>query len=433
MEYVKQIEIALLGFGNVGHGVWSIINENEELLNNRTGCDIKISKVLVRNKSKYQKFGLPENVLTDNPDDIFLNPDIKIVAELMGGAEPAHEYMLKAMRAKKHVVTANKLVLATTGSELFETAEKEGVLFYYEASVGGGIPIIRELNESLTGNKIEEITGIVNGTTNYILSKMTLEGKSFTEALKTAQDLGYAEADPTSDVEAYDVMYKLSIMASLAFGTKVDLDKILREGITGISTEEIKYAQKFGYKIKLLAIGKEKNGQVELRVHPAMVPEWHPLANVNDSFNAILIKGNAVGDLMLYGRGAGGKETGSAVVGDIVSIIRNGKNTSQLYGIRGNLPYKPIVPEDEISSEYYIRLNIKDKVGVLGRIAAILGKNNVSILSVNQDVIDNGDVSLIFITHMALEKDLRESIEEISRLEFVNKVESILRIIKLNS
>ena len=252
------------------------------------------------------------------------------MVELIGGRDEAKEYMIRAMKAKKHIVTANKLVIANWGEELFKIAEEENVLFYYEASVAGGIPIIREINESLTANKIEQIIGIVNGTTNYILSKMTIDGISFDEALKEAQEKGYAEADPTSDVDGYDAVYKLAIMSSLSFGTKVDHDCIYREGIRNISTIDIAYAKKFGYTIKLLAIAKEENNKLELRVHPTLVPSTHPMANVNDAFNAILIKGNAVGELMLYGRGAGDLPTGSAVVGDIISILRNNVKPSDL-------------------------------------------------------------------------------------------------------
>ncbi len=248
--------------------------------------------------------------------------------------DQAKEYMIRAMKAKKHIVTANKLVIANWSEELFKIAEEENVLFYYEASVAGGIPIIREINESLTANRIEQIIGIINGTTNYILSKMTIDGISFDEALKEAQEKGYAEADPTSDVDGYDAVYKLAIMASLSFGTKVDHDCIYREGIRNISDIDIEYAKKFGYTIKLLAIAKEENNKLELRVHPTLVPSTHPMANVNDAFNAILIKGNAVGELMLYGKGAGDLPTGSAVVGDIISILRNNVKPSDLKGFK---------------------------------------------------------------------------------------------------
>jgi len=350
------------------------------------------------------------------------------VVELIGGRGQAKEYMIRSMRAKKHIVTANKLVIANWSEELFKIAEEERVLFYYEASVAGGIPIIREINESLTANRIQQIIGIINGTTNYILSKMTNDGISFKEALREAQEKGYAEADPTSDVEGYDAVYKLAIMASLAFGTKVDHDEIYREGISNISSMDIGYAKKFGYTIKLLAIAKEENNRLELRVHPTLVPSNHPMANVNDVFNAIMIKGNAVGELMLYGRGAGDLPTGSAVVGDIISILRNNVKPADVSELNEEEDFKEIKRSEENESEFYIRLNVKDRAGVLGDTAAIFGKNNVSIISMTQDVRDEDDVPLAFITHKSSEKNIRNSLEKINMLENVNKVESIIRI-----
>jgi homoserine dehydrogenase len=425
---MRKIKIALLGLGNVGKGVWQILNKNKNEIRKRSGYDIEIEKILVRDINKNRDIQVSRNLLTDNVEDIFSNDDIKIVVELMGGAEPALEYMLRAMRYKKHVVTANKLVLATFGEQLFKTAEEEQVMFYYEASVGGGIPIIREINESLTANKIEQITGIVNGTTNYILTKMTLEGMDFESALKEAQEKGFAEADPTSDIEGHDVTYKLAIMASLAFGTKVKVDKIQREGICNIKKIDIEYAKKFGYSIKLLAIGKDVDNKLELRVHPTMIPQTHPLANVNDSFNAIFIKGNAVGDLMLYGRGAGDLPTGSAVVGDIISILRNNIDQSTIMEMKNNTILKEIQPMEDNKSEYYIRLNVKDRIGVLGQITTIFGEYNVSILTVIQEVKEENEVSLLFITHRAKEGEISKAISKIEILETVNKVEGMIRI-----
>jgi homoserine dehydrogenase len=319
-------------------------------------------------------------------------------------------------------------VLATQGEELFRTAEEEGVLFYYEASVGGGIPVIREINESLTANKLEAIVGIVNGTTNYILTKMALEGMDFNDALKEAQEKGYAETDPTSDVEGYDAAYKLAIMASLSFSSKVDINSIYREGICKIKAVDIEYAKKMGYVIKLLAIGKENNKRLELRVHPTMVPRNHPIANVNDSFNAIFIKGNAVGDLMLYGRGAGDLPTGSAVVGDIISILRNNVDLSAVTTIKSTLSPKQIQSSYETTSAYYIRLDVKDRPGILGEVAAILGKHGISILTITQDVISNDHVSLVLMTHETLEGNISKSLEGIKSLGKVNKVENVIRV-----
>lgn len=429
---MDKVRIALLGLGNVGQGVCKILRRNRKEIMLRCGYDIEIAKILVRDPKKKRCVEIPEDVLTTDVNDILEDDSIKIVVELMGGAEPAKDYMLRAMKHKKHVVTANKLVLATQGEELFRTAEAEEVLFYYEASVGGGIPIIREINESLTANKIEKFIGIVNGTTNYILSKMALEGMDFADALREAQEKGYAEADPTSDVEAFDAAYKLAILASLSFGTRVDVSSIYREGITKVKSVDIAYADKLGYVIKLLAIGREYSGRLELRVHPAMVPKSHPLANVNDSFNAIFIKGNAVGDLMLAGRGAGELPTGSAVVGDIISILRNNVDPSTFYSMKNTQEVKEVIKAEDISTSYYIRLNVKDKPGILGSIASVFGKYQVSIFAVTQDIKDNENVSLVFITHEAAEKNINAAIAEITGLDKVNRLENIIRIENFN-
>lgn len=429
---MNKVRIALLGLGNVGQGVCKILNTNRKEIMMKCGCEIEIAKVLVRDAGKARAVELPAGVITTDIRDILEDDGIRIVVELMGGAEPAREYMLRAMKSKKHVVTANKLVLATQGEELFRTADEEEVLFYYEASVGGGIPIIREINESLTANRIEKFAGIVNGTTNYILSKMTLEGVDFADALKEAQDKGYAEADPTSDVEGFDSAYKLAILSSLSFGTKVEVSSIYREGISNVKAVDIAYAGKLGYVIKLLAVGRETDSGLELRVHPAMVPKDHPIANVNDSFNAIFIKGNAVGDLMLYGRGAGDLPTGSAVVGDIISILRNNSDLPTLFTMKNNRAPKKVRSISESSSGCYIRLNVKDQPGILGSIASVFGKHNVSISGVAQDVKDNENVSLIFITHEALEDNIRKSVKEIEGLHKVNRLENIIRIENFN-
>ncbi|ADL52570.1 homoserine dehydrogenase [Clostridium cellulovorans] len=425
---MEKVKIALLGFGNVGQGVWKILNTNKREIMINCGYEVEVGKILVRDKNKPRAVEVPDSIVTTDINDILSDKDIKIVVELMGGSEPSKEYILSSLKAKKHVVTANKLLLATVGDELISTADAEGVQFYYEASVGGGIPVIREINESLTANKIESIVGIINGTTNYILTKMSQESMGFEEALKEAQAKGYAEADPTSDVEAYDSVYKLAIMASLAFSTKVDSSSIYREGICKIDSIDIDYAKKFGYVIKLLAIGKEIDNELELRVHPTMISKNHPIANINDSFNAIFIKGNAVGDLLLSGRGAGDLPTGSAVVGDIISIIRNKADLRSIGEIKSNLPLKKVKDFNEATSRYYIRLQVADIAGVLGEIAAVFGQYDVSILSVNQEVIDKDSVSLVFITHSAKEGNVSNSMKVIESLDHVNQIASIIRI-----
>lgn len=429
---MKKVKIALLGLGNVGRGVWTILNENKEEIMKRSGYEVEVSKILVRDVKKNRGLDIPEELLTDNFEEVLKDDSIKIVVEIMGGIEPAREYIIQSMQNKKHIVTANKMLLATGGDELFQMADEMGVMLQYEASVAGGIPIINGINESLTANKVNELYGIVNGTTNYILSKMELENLDFNDALKEAQEKGYAEADPTSDIDAYDAQYKLAILASLAFGSKVTVDNVYREGITKIKPIDMKYAADFGMTIKLLAIGKAEDGKLELRVHPTMIPENHPLANVYDSFNAVFINGNAVGDLMFYGRGAGDLPTGSAVVGDIIAILRNNieiENSNTV--VKNNLWTMGIKNISEIESRYYIRVSVHDKPGVLGQITTIFGANKVSLESLIQkgnDQDENSEVTLVLITHKTNEGLINDSIDRLYDLKTVKSVENIIRI-----
>lgn len=427
---MKKVKIALLGLGNVGRGVWMILNSNKEEIMKRSGYEVEIAKILVRDKNKKRSVEVPDEIITTDFDEILEDDSIKIVVEVMGGMEPSKGYMLRCMDKKKHIVTANKMLIANAGDELFEKADEMGVMFQYEASVAGGIPIIKGIDESLTANKIEKLYGIVNGTTNYILSKMELEGADFDDVLKEAQEKGYAEADPTSDIEAFDAQYKLAILASLAFGSKIDVDNIYREGITKIEAVDMKYAKEFKMGIKLLAIAKENNGKIELRVHPTMISKKHPLSNIYDSFNAVFIKGNAVGDLMFYGRGAGDLPTGSAVVGDIVTIVRNGvdaENSNPV--VKNNLWKREILSMEDIESKYYVRATVVDEPGVLSKITSILGKNNVSLRSVIQKGDEeNGNVTIVLVTHKTNEKELNNSIKEITELKSVYKINNIIRI-----
>jgi homoserine dehydrogenase len=427
---MKKVKIALLGLGNVGRGVWMILNSNKEEIMKRCGYEVEVVKVLVRDKNKPRGVEIPNELVTTNFDEILNDESIKIVVEVMGGMEPAREYMLKCMDKKKHIVTANKMLLATGGDELFEKADDKGIMFNYEASVAGGIPIIKGIDESLTANKIETLYGIVNGTTNYILSKMELEGADFDDVLKEAQDKGYAEADPTSDIEGYDAQYKLAILASLAFGSKIDVNNVYREGITNIKAVDMKYAKEFKMGIKLLAIAKEVEGKVELRVHPTMIPKKHPLSNVYDSYNAVFIRGNAVGDLMFYGRGAGDLPTGSAVVSDIVSIVRSNVETENPNPVvKNNLWKREILELGNIKSKYYIRATVLDESGVLGEITAILGKHNVSIRSVIQKGDEeDGQVTIVLVTHKTFENKIESAIKEIKDLKSVHNIDNIIRI-----
>jgi homoserine dehydrogenase len=429
MEVImKKVKIALLGLGTVGKGIFNILKTNNEEITKRAGYDIEIAKILVRDKNKNRDIDVDENIITTNFEEVLYDESIDIIVEVIGGLQPAYEYVISALKNKKHVVTANKLLIASKGDELISIANEEGVSLYYEASVAGGIPIIHSIKESLTANKIEEIIGIMNGTTNYILSKMTEEGLSYETALKEAQAKGYAEADPTSDVGGYDALYKLRILTSLAFGCSVDIDKIYREGIESIKPIDIDYAKEFGFTIKLLSMVKEKSGALEMRVHPTMIPSTHPLANVNDSFNAIFVKGNAVGELMYYGRGAGELPTGSAVVGDIISILRNGLNNSIIAKKEDDCSNIEVSSMEKTKSEYYIRLSVKDEPGVLSKVSTILGENDVSIFSVIQKGKSKEFVPLVFVTHKTYEGNIKKSIDSIKKLPVVNKIESLIRV-----
>ncbi len=428
---MKKIKIALLGLGNVGTGVWKIFQMNKDEIEKRSGYEVEISKILVRDKKKNRGLDVPKEIITTNFKDILGDEDIKIVVEVIGGIEPAKSYILNAIKNKKHIVTANKMLLATKGDELFKVADENGVMFRYEASVAGGIPIINGINESLTANKIENLYGIVNGTTNYILSKMDLEKVSFKTALKEAQVKGYAEADPTSDVDGFDSQYKLAILAALSFGTQVDVSNVYREGITNISSLDIEYARELGYKIKLLAIVKNYNNKLELRVHPTMVPEEHPLAAVYDSFNAIFLKGNAVGELMFYGRGAGDLPTGSAVVSDIIAILREDvEGENKIPVVKNNLWKKEFKEMSEVTCRYYIRATVIDEPGVLGEITTVFGENKVSLRSVIQRGRRHSGqyVTLVFETYLTKETNIISSIDSLYELKSVNKIDNLIRI-----
>jgi homoserine dehydrogenase len=319
-----MIQIGLLGCGTVGSGVVKLLEKNAATIAQRSGDEVVIRRVLEQDVDKCLALGIEPDRITSNFEDIVNDPEIDIVVELIGGIEPASTYILEAMCQGKHVVTANKDLIAVNGQALFETAEKHQVDFYFEASVGGGIPIVYPLKQSLAGNQIQQVIGILNGTTNYILTKMSRQGLDYQQVLEEAQALGYAEADPTSDVSGLDAARKIAILSSIAFNSRVTLDDVYVEGITGITAEDIRYAHELGFVIKLLAIAKEnKWGQIQVRVHPAFLPANHPLAAVNDVFNAVYVQGDAVGEIMHFGRGAGQMPTASAVVGDIIEIVRN--------------------------------------------------------------------------------------------------------------
>lgn len=424
---MNSIKIAVLGLGNVGKGVWKILRRHRNMIKEYIGVPIDVKKVLVRDVQKKRDIDVPPHMLTTNFDDILLDEDIRIIVELIGGLHPAYEYMKKAIEMGKHVVTANKAVIASYGRELIQLANERNVLLRFEGSVGGGIPIIAALTRSLAANEIEAVVGIINGTTNYILTQMTRYGMDFNTALKLAQEKGYAEADPSSDVEGEDAAFKLSILAFIAFGVQVPPQDIPREGITRISEKEIQYAAQLGYTIKLLAAARKHDGKLDLHVHPALVPNTHPLAAVNDEFNALFVKGDAVGELMMYGKGAGSLPTGSAVVSDIMDVastMMSGSTTPYMY--RNAREKLQINGEGE--GEYYIRLEVVDRPGVLGKISTVLGNYGVSIASVVQRGKDERVVPLVLITHKVDRKRLDLALEEIKKFDMVEEVASILRV-----
>ena len=420
-----MINVGIIGFGTVGTGTAKILLENKDVISQRTGFDINLKKIADLDIKKSRGIKLPEGILTTNVDDILNDPEINIVIELIGDIHPAKELILRAIRNKKHVVTANKALIATEGNEILAEAEKHGVEIGFEASVAGGIPIIKIIKEGLVANRILAVYGIINGTSNYILTKMTDEGIEFSDALKEAQRLGYAEADPTYDIEGIDSAHKLAILASLAYDIPFSLNDVYKEGITRITSQDIGFAGELGYKIKLLAIAKASDNKVELRVHPTMVPKDYLISKVDGVFNAIYVQGDAVGDTLYYGRGAGDMPTGSAVVSDVVDI---GKKIvrSQESGVRSKkavlIPRSRLKVKgiEDIEAMYYFRFTAFDKPGVLSSISGVLGSYNISITSVIQKGRSLGEaVPLIVLTHTAKEKDVIKAVAEIDRLSVV--------------
>ena len=417
-----MINVGIIGFGTVGTGTARILIQNRELLKDRTGIDINLKKIADLDIKRDRGIKLPKGVLTTDADSVISDPDIHIIVELIGGTTIAKDIVLKAIRNGKHVVTANKALLATYGKEIFKAAARANVRVGFEASVAGGIPIIKIISEGLVANRIKSIYGIINGTTNYILSKMSDEHAEFSDVLKEAQELGYAEADPTYDIEGIDSAHKIAILASLAYGTQFSLKDVYREGISWISAMDIEFARELGYKLKLLAITKETNGKIELRVHPTMVPEEFLISKVDGVFNAVYVEGDAVGSTLYYGRGAGDMPTGSAVVADIVDISCDivSKTVGRNPFFSRDKQRKELLKMDDVRSMYFFRFSALDKPGVLSKISGILGKYNISIASVIQkDRREGKAVPLVVLTHSAREKDVLTAVKEINRLPVV--------------
>lgn len=430
----SRIGVGIVGFGTVGTGVAKILLNNAAVMSRRTGAPIELVRVADLDIERDRGVLLRPGLLTTDIKRVLTDPDIDIVIELIGGYDTAKRVILDAIASGKHVVTANKALLALHGEEIFEAATRNGVNVGFEASVGGGIPVIRALTEGLAGNTIESIYGIINGTSNYILSRMTREGHGFDEVLKDAQQAGYAESDPTFDVAGIDSAHKLAILVSLAYGTPVNVKEIYTEGITNITPTDIAYAKQFGCTIKLLGIAKLVDGEIEARVHPTMLPSASPIAQVEDVYNAIQLVGDAVGDVVLYGRGAGSMPTGSAVVGDVIAIGRD-----LLKGAIGRVPVasfqqdqrRPIRLKqmEEISSLYYLRFTVVDRPGVLAKIAGELGRCGISISSMVQQGRREGQtVPVVIKTHTARERDVQTALREINRTAFVSEPTRLIRV-----
>jgi len=430
---VDAINIGLIGLGTVGTGVVKILRKNRDLLLKKLNVPLILKKVAYKNLSRPRTVDLSGIEIT-NAEEIINDPEINIVIELIGGYEPAKTYILTAIKKRKHVVTANKALLALYGEEIFKTAMEYGVDVAFEASVGGGIPLINGIKEGLVGNNILCMFGILNGTANYILTKMTKEGVAFKEALKEAQEKGFAEADPTFDIEGIDTAHKLTILLSLVYGIPINFEQIYIEGIGNIDSLDIQFAQEFGYRIKLLAVSRQTAKGIESRVHPTMIPIEHLLANVNGAYNALLVRGDAVGNILFYGLGAGMMPAGSAVVSDVVSLSRNLiKGITQRVPLLSYLPEKrekkPILSIDELICKYYFRFSAVDKPGVLSKISGILGNYDISIESVMQKGRKiNGQVPIVMLTHEAKEANVKAALNEIEKIEVVKAKPVFIRI-----
>ncbi len=429
----KKVGVAILGLGVVGGGTYKTLTEHHDYYLKTQNVDITVEAVLVRNKEKALAQGVPAKILTDNIAEVIANPAVDIVVETIGGVGVAKDYVLAALREGKAVVTANKELVCKYSHELERVAKRTGCGIYYEASCVGGVPIIRTLLDGVQANRVQEMMGIINGTTNYILTKMSQEGADYADALKDAQKLGYAEADPTNDVEGFDALYKLSILSSLAFHTKVPYTKIYREGISKIDSKDIAYGKSLGYTLKLLAIGKNTEKGIEVRVHPTFVRNAHPLASVNDSFNAVYLKGDAVGDIMLYGRGAGALPTASAVVSDVIYAATHAEVKYSTFKNTATADSSVKFVSD-FESAYYVRLAVDDEAGVLAKMSGIFGKYGISLVAVSQitqkkEPDDEGNlrVPLVIITHTTTETHIKNAMAKINA-SGMGKVLSAIRV-----
>ena len=426
MAECKTIKAALLGLGTVGGGVYKLVQRQKEEMVKKSGANLEITRILVHNMNK-QREGVDASLLTDNWKEIVEDPEISIVIEVMGGIEPAKTMILEALCAGKNVVTANKDLVAVHGRELLDTAQENQVDFLFEAAVAGGIPIIRPLKQCLAVNESDEVIGIVNGTTNNILKKMFEDGMDFSEALAKATELGYAEADPTADVEGLDAGRKVAILASIAFHSRVVFDDVYTEGITKISAKDIAYAKEFGSVIKLLGVAHNREDGIEVAVYPMMLPKNHPLASVRDSFNAVFVHGDALDDAMFYGRGAGELPTASAVMGDVIDIIRDIQ-----FSCTGRISctcYKntTVKSADDVKNKFFVRMQVTNKPGVLARIASMFGEHKVSISKVIQKVITDGVAELVIVTEAVKEYHMQDALMHLREMDTTQEISSVIR------
>jgi homoserine dehydrogenase len=425
---MKPIKIGLLGLGTVGTGVVRIVEGHQDDLQSKIGIPVVIEKILVKNRNKARAVAVDENKLTEDASEVINNPDIDMIVEVMGGIELTKSYIMDALEQGKHVVTANKDLMALHGSDILAKAAQKGCDVFYEASVAGGIPIIRSLIEGFSSDRITKIMGIVNGTTNYILSKMSLEGADYAEVLQEAQALGYAEADPTSDVEGLDAARKMTILATLGFHAAVALEDVSVKGISKVSKADIAYAKKLGYEVKLLGIAERQDELLSISVEPTMVRKSHPIASVNGVFNAVYVHGEAVGETMFYGRGAGELPTATSVVSDIVAVAKNVK--LGVTGQRAVAPFKEkkLKSEEQITSKYFLRLHVADKAGVLAKITQSFADRDVSLGSVIQQPLDENGAEIIIVTHDASKANMNQLLKDLGKMDFLKGIESYYRV-----
>lgn len=424
------IRIGFLGLGTVGNGALKILEKNGAEISRKLGLRLEVRRVAVRDLGKLRDTNLAQEIFTDNTEHVVNDPEIDIVVEVMGGVEHARQAIARALENGKFVVTANKDLMAQFGVELLAIAKNQGKNIFYEASVGGGIPLIRPLKHCLAANRIEKVMGIINGTTNYILTKMSCEGREFEEALAEAQAKGFAEADPVSDVEGRDASYKLAILASLAFSSRIELADIYVEGITGVKVRDIRYAQELGYTVKLLAMGEETDSRLKLRVHPTLIPTLHPLAAVANEFNAIFLVGDAVGEVMFYGRGAGSLPTGSAICADIIDAARCIKNEVENGIVEATFGKKAVVPMEEQQSRFYLRLKAKDEPGVFAKLATAFGEAEVSLDMIMQKRSEAGTAEIVLVTHGVSEGRFAKAMQALETVPAIRSINSILRVVE---